>query len=162
MTAIDPVPQVPKTASPSLSLAWMQPLLQAGAQLAPAEEAEPLAATASPDAVHYVMCGLGSGTVTAGTDFLSAVAKARKLVASGARRVVFLTYGDTQDGQLFKSLRSFSLHVSRALTARPAEFAVIPIRRPDHDQNGKAIMPKAPSLEDWTTARFISSAPSEL
>ncbi|MFN4130047.1 MAG: hypothetical protein ACK4GC_09560, partial [Paracoccaceae bacterium] len=44
--------------------------------------------------------------------------------------VVFLTFGDTQDGRLHLSLISFAHHAGRALTAHPAEFAVIPIHQP--------------------------------
>ncbi len=130
MTATDPSPQMLPPASPSLKLLWMQALIGAGAQLARPEVAMTEATGTAKDAVHYVLCGTGPGTVEAGTDFLTAVAKARRLVATGARRVVFLTFGDTQDGRLHLSLISFAHHAGRALTAHPAEFAVIPIRQP--------------------------------
>lgn len=116
--------------SPSLKLPWMQALIHAGAQLAQPDEVVTEAKGDAKDAVHYVLCGTGPGTVEAGTDFLTAVAKARRLVATGARRIVFLTFGDTQDGRMHQSLSSFARHAGRALTANPAEFAVIPIDRP--------------------------------
>lgn len=130
MTVTDPQPHKLSPASPSLKLLWMQALIGAGAQLARPEVAMTDTPATSKDAVHYILCGAGPGTTEAGTDFLTAVAKARKLVAGGARRVVFLTYGDTKDGRLHLSLISFAHHAGRALTARPAEFAVVPIRQP--------------------------------
>ncbi|MDR7125657.1 hypothetical protein [Pseudotabrizicola sp. 4114] len=116
--------------SPSLKLPWMQALIHAGAQLAQPDEVVTEAKGDAKDAVHYVLCGSGPGTVEAGTDFLTAVAKARRLVATGARRIVFLTFGDTQEGRMHQSLISFARHAGRALTANPAEFAVIPLDRP--------------------------------
>ncbi|MFN3722164.1 MAG: hypothetical protein ACK4VZ_03895 [Paracoccaceae bacterium] len=120
-------PASPSLNAPSLQLPWMQALIHSGARLSrPEESAEDVVGNAG-NAVHYIRCGYGPGTVESGTDFLTAVAKARKLVATGAKRIVFLTFGDTPDGRLHQSLISFSRHASRALTAHPAEFAVVPI-----------------------------------
>ena len=130
MTATDLPQQMLASGSPSLKLPWMQALIHAGAQLAQPDEAVTEAAGDAKDAVHYVLCGSGPGTVEDGTDFLTAVAKARRLVATGARRIVFLTFGDTPEGRLRQSLISFARHAGRALTAHPAEFAVIPVHRP--------------------------------
>ncbi|NEX45651.1 hypothetical protein [Pseudotabrizicola algicola] len=138
MTGPDTSPQMPTSPppssshpkSPSLNLPWMQALIRAGAQLTRPDVAMAEAAGSAKDAVHYVLCGSGPGTVEAGADFLTAVAKARRLVATGARRVVFLTFGDTKDGRLHLSLISFAHHARRALVTNPAEFAVVPIRRP--------------------------------
>jgi len=116
--------------SPSLKLPWMLALIHAGAQHAQPGEVVTEAKGDAKDAVHYVLCGSGPGTVEAGTDFLTAVAKARKLVATGARRIVFLTFGDIQGGPMHQSLISFARHAGRALTANTAEFAVIPIDQP--------------------------------
>ena len=116
--------------APSLHLPWMHALIRAGAQFARSEAAVTDANAKAGYAVHYVLCGDGPGTVKDGTDFLTAIAKARRLVATGAGRIVFLTFGDTPDGRLHQSLNSFVHHANRALTAHRAEFAVIPIHRP--------------------------------
>ncbi|MFN4156438.1 MAG: hypothetical protein ACK4HF_17470 [Paracoccaceae bacterium] len=130
MTETDP-PQSPSTfAAPSLQLPWMQALIHAGAPLERLDETVTEASGDTRDAVHYVRCGFGPGTVEDGTDFLSAVTKARRLVATGARRIVFLTSGDTHDGRLHHSLLSLARHAGRALTVHPAEFAVIPVQIP--------------------------------
>ena len=112
---------------PSLQLPWMQALIHSGARLSRADEICDGVSASAKTAVHYVRCGYGPGTVETGTDFLTAVAKARKLVAKGAQRIVFLTFGDTPDGRLHHSLISFSRHAGRALKTHPAEFAVVPL-----------------------------------
>ncbi|MDO8884421.1 MAG: hypothetical protein U0934_03365 [Pseudotabrizicola sp.] len=124
MTATEPPQPHCPPVSPSLQLPWMQALIQSGARLTRPDDFIEVAGNAK-DAVHYVRCGIGPGTVENGTDFLTAVAKARKLVATGARRIVFLAFGDTPDGQLHQSLISFSRNAGRALTAHPAEFTVV-------------------------------------
>jgi hypothetical protein len=128
MTDTEPPRPPSPLMSPSLHLPWMQALIHSGARLNRAEVCLEEAGNAK-DAVHYIQCGAGPGTVETGTDFLTAVAKARRLVATGARRIVFLTFGDTPDGRLNRSLLSFSRHAGRALTAHPAEFTVVPVDR---------------------------------
>lgn len=131
-----PLPSPDPAPAPSLTLRWMQALIREDARLTQTDESVEKTVGHARDAVYYVKCGLGPEASNSGTDFLTAVARARKLVATGARRIVFLTFGDTPDRQLHRSLISFSRHARRALPANPAEFVVIPI-----DQ---APSPKAP------------------
>lgn len=120
-------PDISPFASPSVQLPWMRALIHADAKLAAQDEGMDDLACAARDAVYYIRCGLGPDAASAGIDFLTAVGRARKLVAQGARRIVFLTSGDTPDGQLQKSLLSFSHHVRRALCVHQAEFTVVPL-----------------------------------
>lgn len=127
MTATEPQPSLPTPHTPRLELPWMKVLLHAGASGMGSEDWAPDATGGSKDAVHYVRCDCGSDAAKSGTDFLSAVAKARRLVTAGAHRIVFLTSGDTSDGRLHRSLLSFSRNAGRVLKKRPAEFVVVPI-----------------------------------
>ncbi|WP_146036470.1 hypothetical protein [Pseudotabrizicola formosa] len=131
MTATDPGQPHPPSASPSvpprLDLPWMQALIAAGAVLSDSDDTNAVASAQANNAVHYIRCGNGPGDKEAGTDFLSAVSRARRLVATGARRIVFLTLEDKADCGLRQSLISFSRNAGRALPARPTEFVVVPV-----------------------------------
>lgn len=120
-------------AAPRLDLPWMQALIAAGAGFAEADSGDPVTPGQAGNAVHYIRCGSGPDSAQTGTDFLTAVSRARKLISTGARRIVFLTTEDQPDGQLRHSLISFSRHAGRALPARPAEFAVVPVSRKQTD-----------------------------
>ncbi|MDO9637732.1 MAG: hypothetical protein Q7J44_04255 [Pseudotabrizicola sp.] len=131
MTKKDPdpakMPQPVQPASPRLDLPWMQALIAAGAGLSDTDASDQIAAGQANNAVHYIRCGSGPKNAGAGTDFLTAVSRARQLISTGARRIVFLTTEDRPDGPLRHSLTSFSRHAGRALPARPTEFAVVPV-----------------------------------
>lgn len=131
----NPVPQPPAAiaaapvTAPSLRAPWLQALIRAGAQLSNADCSATEVRPEARDAVHYVRCSASPGAV--GPDFLSAMAQARRLVALGARRIVFLTDGDHVDDRLYQSLHCFSRHSARALSSQGAEFAVIPVHHPE-------------------------------
>lgn len=137
MTATDPPQPHPPSVSPSvpprLDLPWMQALIAAGAGVADPDGNEDSATGETSNAVHYIRCGGGPGCIGTGNDFLTAVSRARKLVANGARRIVFLTTENTPDCALRHSLISFSRHASRALPARPTEFVVVPLTQQQAD-----------------------------
>lgn len=142
MTAIDP-PQPhlcadsalapPHLAPPRLDLPWMQALIAAGAGLSDPDLSDGPTKAHAGNAVHYIRCGTGPECKEAGTDFLTAVSRARSLVATGATRIVFLTPANTPDCALRHSLLSFSRHAGRAVQTRPTEFTVIPVIKKQTD-----------------------------
>lgn len=132
-TADEPSEPNLTSAAPRLDLPWMQALIAAGAGLTDHDSSDQTATDHASNAVHYIRCGSGPECKETGTDFLSAVSYARKLISTGARRIVFLTTEDRPDGPLRHSLLSFSRHAGRALPARATEFTVVPVKRKQAD-----------------------------
>lgn len=78
--------------------------------------------------VRYVVCSVSADSATPREAvFLTAIARARQLVKTGTRRIVFLIEGDGTDALLLRSLEHFVSHAARSMPSRPVDFAVMPL-----------------------------------
>ncbi len=119
----------PSRDTTALAARWCHAFTRAGVRLARSDGH----ATDMHDAIHLVLCGPPETPDGAGTDFLTAVAKARALVAAGARRIVFVICGGPQTEGMCRSLNSFSQHAGRAVNGKRVFFQTRTITASDPD-----------------------------
>ncbi|MFN7223874.1 MAG: hypothetical protein ACK4MS_07645 [Paracoccaceae bacterium] len=121
------------------------------------------------DTVHMVLCATDPSSSDGCSDFLAAIAKARALVAAGARRIIFLIGGGSASAGLRRSLHSFSRNAGRAVAGKQVVFDTRILTGSDQDRviaqaidilHDNACMPhgllhEAPSAERFCAASVL-------